>query len=178
MTVVKNWYDTLRREEWRDVPGHEGYAASNFGRIKNVSTNKILSPVKIGPKRKQYYAAYVGDKYKIAIHRMVLSAFVERRPCGNLACHKDDDSLFNHLDNLYWGTHNDNVRDQINSGKFHFAIGESNGMTKYSDALIKKIRLEYTGKRGEQSALAKKYGMSVSNVNMIVRNRARRLWQK
>lgn len=92
---------------------------------------------------------------------------------GQIGCHKNDIKEDNRIDNLYWGSYKQNTADQIKNGKFYFAVGEGNGMTKYSDETVKKIKKEYTGKRGDQSFLARKYGMSISNVHMIVHGEAR-----
>lgn len=161
-------------EIWKFIPGHEPYEASNLGRIRNGTKGNVLKPVIWGSRG--HVAVKVGGGRKTSkkyVHRLVLMAFVGLPEQGKVGCHRNDIKTDNRIENLYWGTYKQNTADQIRNGKFYFAVGEGNGMTKYSDETIKKIKSEYTGKRGEQSALAKKYGMSVSNVHLIVHDCAR-----
>lgn len=163
-------------EQWKVIPGYEPYEACDLGMIRNGKTGRILKPAKHGPERKQYLTVYVGGgrgALKENVHILVLKAFVGERPSGYLGLHKDDDSFNNHLSNLYWGTYSDNTKDSIENGTYTRLSGYKNGMTKFSDELNVKIKSEFTGKRGEQTRLAKKYGMSISNVHLIVHGKTR-----
>ena len=49
------------------------------------------------------------SKKRIPIHRLVALAYIpnpENKPC---VCHKDNNPLNNHVDNLYWGTQAENM---------------------------------------------------------------------
>ena len=50
------------------------------------------------------------------IHNLVLEAFVCPRPEGLKGLHRDDDPFNNYVDNLYWGTDQDNALDVIRNG--------------------------------------------------------------
>lgn len=166
-------------EEWRKIPGFEEYEASNMGRVRNRS-GAILSPVNIGPKRKQYQAVYVGggrNSYKKVIHRLVLSAFIGPPPDGHLACHKNDIQTDNRLENLYWGTPKQNVQDQKRSGRFSAVkakLGEESANAKYSNDLVRILRGEYTGDRGCMTMLSKKYKIPMSTLYQILKNDSRK----
>jgi len=169
-SVIKSYFET---EIWKDIPNHAPYQASNLGNIRNGS-GKVLKPVRIGHKRSNYVGVYVGGGkkgLKQFVHKLVLLAFCGEAKEGQIACHKDDNGSNNKLDNLYWGSHKSNAQDAIKNGKFAFA--NPLNTTIYNLELVKEIRAKYTGKRGEQSALAREYGMSVSNVHLIVHNKAR-----
>ena len=58
-----------------------------------------------------------GKKKNRLVHQLILETFVGPRPLGMQALHKDDNRSNNHLDNLYWGTHLQNIQDAIRSGK-------------------------------------------------------------
>jgi len=52
-----------------------------------------------------------GERKPFPVHRLVAEAFIpnpENLPC---VCHRDDNPLNNHVDNLFWGTQADNIRD-------------------------------------------------------------------
>ena len=51
------------------------------------------------------------------VHSLVLTAFVAPRPEGMYALHKDDDPTNNSLDNLYWGTQSENIRQCVTAGR-------------------------------------------------------------
>lgn len=170
---AKAYFETLHHEEWRPIPNHAPYEASSLGRIRNKSKH-ILVPVVWG--NRGHVAVKVGGGRKASkkyVHRLVLMAFDGMPKEGQIACHRNDVKTENRISNLYWGTYKENTADQIRNGLFYFAVGEGNGRTEYADDIVDKIRSEYTGKRGEQSALARKYNMHVSNVHLIVHNKTR-----
>lgn len=56
---------------------------------------------------------------KFRMHNLMLEAFVGPRPSGHLGLHRDGNRLNCSLENLYWGTFSDNIRDSIRHGT-HF----------------------------------------------------------
>lgn len=51
------------------------------------------------------------------VHHLVLEAFVEPRPSlAHKGLHWDDNPHNNHVDNLYWGTMQDNAFDRVRNG--------------------------------------------------------------
>jgi len=112
-----------RKEIWK-LTSFEDYLVSNTGRIKSLKyhtkdqkTERILSQ---NPDRDGYMTVtlYPEKIYiKAKVHRLVAEAF-----CGgktnnkSLALHKDGNMLFNHSQNLYWGTAKDNKADSIKHG--------------------------------------------------------------
>lgn len=99
-------------EQWLDIPGYEGlYQISNFGRVKSFyfKNPRILKPHKVkgysnvelykNKKKKQFY-----------IHRLVMENFC---PIENMNVldvnHKDEEKSNNHISNLEWMTHKDNL---------------------------------------------------------------------
>lgn len=52
------------------------------------------------------------------IHRLVAETYIinkDNKPC---VCHKDDNPENNNADNLFWGTHQENMQDAARKGKF------------------------------------------------------------
>lgn len=119
-------------EEWRDVPGFDGYQVSDFGRVRSVRRfgYKMLRPgnvpkwksVKVGwrphPLRAKGYLAVTINGRRMLVHILVLLAFRGPRPPGYQGCHRDDDGHNNKLENLRWDTPESNVEDyRRNSGR-------------------------------------------------------------
>lgn len=109
-------------ENWKTIPGWD-YEASSEGRIRNRVTGRILKPhknIKTGGRvTKKPGAPYWrlelwkdGTFKKFHVHRLVLEAFVGPRPPGKQCRHLNGDSLDNRLENLAWGTNQEDCEDR------------------------------------------------------------------
>jgi hypothetical protein len=141
-------------EIWKDIPGFEGYQASNLGRIKSFKGGKekfIGSSYTLKNGYVRHQAQLNG--FTGAIGRFILIAF-DRLPKENEECdHIDRNPENNKIDNLRWVTRNENLLNRRNYGK-----GKLKGVSycgsdyKLKDGTIKKsnvIRAQITinGKR-------------------------------
>jgi hypothetical protein len=110
----------ISKEEWKPIPGFDGYFASSLGHIKSYRRSKkgrILTISKNG----YHVSGALGSTVSVAM--LVLLAFVgpPPTPYGNrkgcsLARHLDDNPKHNWLTNLAWGAHKDNTQDSIRNG--------------------------------------------------------------
>lgn len=129
----------LTGEVWRAAPRFEGlYLVSNFGRVRSVERTVIRSngrPHKVASKLRKPQAVarghlkvmlsnLDGTLSGVYIHRLVLEAFVEPRPEGKIALHRDGDPTHNHVSNLYWGTYSDNALDSVRH-RTHFQANKT-----------------------------------------------------
>ena len=110
--------EVIKGERWKIIP-FEGnyerfagmYAASNYGRIKNVKTGKILkSSVS---KNSDGRARISLHHTPVLVHRLVAMAWKKNKNNNPFVCHKDGNCLHNYTTNLYWGTARSNYTDSV-----------------------------------------------------------------
>jgi hypothetical protein len=131
-------------ECWRSIDGYTNYQVSNIGRVRNVSTGRILKPVvdTVGYYRVRLYEG--GITKKIRIHRLVANEFLEASHEIKMVDHIDRNRLNNYVTNLRYVTVQQN---QMNRTK------RSNTSSKYKGVIFKKqcnkwqSRVQYDGKR-------------------------------
>ena len=97
-------------EEWRDIPGCEGYEVSNLGNIRNSKTGRFRSQK---PKKKGYIVLKIKGKYYL-LHRLVAFAFPEI--CGEWfegaqVDHKNRIRTDNRAENIHWVSPAENINN-------------------------------------------------------------------
>jgi hypothetical protein len=133
-----NIMEMTMEEIWKDIPGYGGhYMASNLGRIK-VKTRKvrkfcglhgkevdqIYKERLLNPSKADKYghmSVHLGvdkKKYVVAVHRLVLFAFVGYPHEGHEGCHNNGIASDNRIENLRWDTHANNNLDRKKHGKY------------------------------------------------------------
>lgn len=119
-------------EEWRPVVGYEGYyEVSDQGRVRSLDRaitrqdgtsmrcrGKILKQHLDDSGRFQLGLTRDGHGQTRRVHGLVLEAFVGPRPDGMEACHSDGNCRNNHVSNLRWGTHAENMEDRVRHGVY------------------------------------------------------------
>lgn len=117
-------------ERWKPVVGYEGlYEVSDAGRVRspecvrvdrNGRSRRYSSRILVGGMSSSGYQLVCLTKGSAhdsrRVHVLVLEAFVGCRPLGRVACHYDGDKWNNNLSNLRWGTHSENMRDNVRLG--------------------------------------------------------------
>lgn len=129
-----------RIEQWRDIPGHPHYQASNMGRIRSLDHQtayttpqghnktitkhgKILKPKVSAPRNGSNRGAALrvsiwedGKAVSRTVHSLVMLAWVGPRPTNKLIRHLDDDYTNNKVRNLRYGTPRENQLDSVRLG--------------------------------------------------------------
>ena len=96
-------------------------------------------------------------------------------PHGAFACHHCDNPNCVNPAHVYVGSALSNVADMDARGRRGSSVrrprarGERNHNAKLTDEQVRWIRERYTGRRGEQTALASEYGVTPQLVSLIVR---------
>lgn len=162
-------------EEWRDVAGYGGrYQVSNLGRVRSLNRTIVQSngktqarrgrllkprPTKAGYRQVHLYEEGAGaNQY---IHRLVLDAFVGSAPDGTECNHKDGDKTNNHVDNLEWVSHTENIRHAYDNGLC--------GAAKLSPEIAEMIRKVYALGQHTQEQIGQMFGINQQMTSNIVR---------
>ena len=112
----------MEQEQWKPIKGYEGkYDVSNFGRVRSYYKGLHIKTQRINNCGYCYVKLYVrGKRQKMArVHRLVAEAFIPNQDNMSDVNHKDMNKLNNHVSNLEWTSHADNVKHSYDSGKRH-----------------------------------------------------------
>jgi len=69
---------------------------------------------------------------------------------------------------LFLGTHQDNMDDMVKKGRQRAVRGELKNSAKLKEPEVLEIRSLFTGKRGNQAMLARKYGVTKNAIRALV----------
>lgn len=178
-------------EKWRAVVGYEDhYKVSDYGRVRTVFRkvvrtggkegivhtvrDRILKAWPIGRCGHLYVGLYKERKQvkTLAVHRLVLEAFVGPCPDGMECRHLDGNPVNNCVDNLCWGTPKQNMADRERHGRHD--RGSRSVKAKLTETDIPVIRSMKSKQWGAMSATAREYGVNAATVRDIWEGRT---WQ-
>ena len=152
-------------EVWKNTP-HPNYEVSILGKVRNKRTMRVLKPMRTGSKRKSGQRSKVRfsttPRWDMDVASLVLSAFISPRPEGSHALHRSPNTEDNRLDNLYWGTAVDNMKDML-----HQFRGGHQKLSATQVSEIRKRRL--AGESGRK--LSVEYNISEQRVCDIHKGR-------
>ena len=178
----------MTKEQWLAVVGYEGYyEVSNFGRVRSVrrlvrsskgkNSMRISLPHVLSQGQSDHYGRLLvslskkGYAKSHLVHRLVLFAFVGPCPKGMECRHfPDRDPTNNHIDNLSWSTHAQNMKDQDFHQTRNYGVsrGEKNGNSKLTVTIAKQIRQLYQSNNYTQIMLATMFGISQALVSRLI----------
>lgn len=122
-------------EVWMPIPGYErAYEVSSLGRVRSVDRTivcnngvrypyrgRLMKPTSLPSGHLSVDLSRGGDRQRILVHRLVLTAFVGPCPPGMEGCHNDGDPTNNSPGNLRWDYHQSNMHDKRRHGTDHQA---------------------------------------------------------
>lgn len=155
--------------EWRTLEWLPGYEISEDGDVWNGFRLLTGCAHPEGYRQFKLTTATAGKKIYKA-HRLVCEAFHGKPVAPRTeAAHNDGDPANNHFSNLRWATRRENNHDRYLHGTS--VVGEGNPRNILSEEQVAQIRDRFTGKRGEQSAMAREYGVSPGCIAGILRGK-------
>lgn len=104
-------------ELWKPLKNYPGYEGSTEGRIRNVRTQRVLKP---GVNKKGYPHVAIIDESNsksrtVKVHTLISETFLGERN-GLDVRHLDNDKLNNHVNNLYYSTRSETIKDAFVRG--------------------------------------------------------------
>lgn len=116
-------------ERWLPIDGWGGaYEVSDHGNVRSVNRTiaqstgsaRFFAGKTLRQSDMNGYRTvglhFAGKSTRATVHRLVLEAFVGKRPEGMECCHGDGDRANNSLSNLRWDTNAANVADKVKHG--------------------------------------------------------------
>lgn len=162
-----------------DAAGFPGYRAGSDGSIwKNgspvegayawINCKKTFT----GSKEVINVRGVDGKRHVVAVHKLILLAFVGPCPSGMECCHYDGNPANNQLDNLRWDTPKGNQADKKRHGTSN--EGERNPSAKLIEAQVREIRASYAAGGVSMSDLCRTYGITLGTVCPLIN---RKTWK-
>lgn len=172
----------MTKEEWRDVPGYEGwYQVSNLGQIRRIAPGKSTFVGRIlNPKTDDHGYIRItlhkkGRGKTIRIHRIIMETFHGECPSGMEVNHKNGDKTDNRLSNLEYVTLQENMHHSWNVlGRPNMAKGEGHGMSKLTDNDVREIRRLFETGQYTKVAIGKMFNVTHKAIERVV---TRRNWK-
>lgn len=97
---------------YKNIDGYPNYEVSDEGEVRNKQTGRILKGILDGRGYLQVGLCVKGKKTKFLIHRLVALAFIPNPDNLLFVDHVNGNRINNHIDNLRWGTKQENCRNR------------------------------------------------------------------
>ena len=163
------------------IPGFPGYFVTPNGEVlstkrrwyKEVFLQLKTHRIKDGHLQVTLYKGKT-PTYQ-AVHRLVLFAFIGNPSIGEVCRHLDGNPENNSLNNLCWGTHQENEEDKERMGRRpRGSVHASSLLSEFDVRMI--IYMERT-KEFTQREIAKIYNVCTGTINHIIKKRNwRQIW--
>ncbi len=156
-------------EEQRVLNEFSRYSITKLGVITNILTGHVLRPtLVIGYPRLVLYGN--GKQKNRYVHRLVAQTFIPNPNNFPQVNHKNGIRTDNRVENLYWGTQQDNINDS----KAHGTLikGERAGNSKLKEFQVREIRLlKEKNPSLSCTEIGKMFGVTQSPILRILNNK-------
>ena len=115
-------------EVWKEIKDFEAHEISNLGRVRVKKTGKLRALVKTRQGYDRVAFVYKQLRKDFEVHRLVALAFIPNPNNLPVVMHLDENKNNNRVDNLQWGSHQQN---RLAYHKYH---------KSYVEELEKKIK--------------------------------------
>jgi hypothetical protein len=155
----------------KDISSFEGlYAITEDGQVWSYRNSRFLQPVTVG---KGYLGVGLSRNrivFPEYVHRLVASAFIDNPEGKRTVNHKDGNKKNNHVSNLEWATHQEQIDHAISTGLMN-VVGENNGYSKLNGTEVEEIRIKYSSKKFSHEQLAEQYNVTRACILKVIRGR-------
>jgi len=152
------------REVWATISGWEDFEVSSWGRIRNRKTQHCLSLQKkniwghLKVMLVRNNARTRGkDRRDFSVHRLVADAFIPNPNGMREVRHLNGIAWDNTVENLAWGTRQDNIEDALRHGSMSHRKGSQ---AKLNQDAVDVIRFTQFVRGNSDYALARQFGVS------------------
>jgi len=154
-------------ESWKKIKNYENYSVSDYGRIRNDKTDRILKP-----SNNTHGYLFVGlwkngVRKNHKIHRLVANAYIVNPENKRTINHIDGIKANNLVENLEWSTQKENMQHSYDNG-LNDAKGIKNGRAKLTEEQVLEIRRLYKTGDYSQTALGKMFGVGQDLISRII----------
>ena len=156
------------KEVWKNISEFPNYQVSSLGRVRNITTRKVLKGVDNGMGYLQVIIFKAGKGYTRKIHRLVAESFLENPENLPEINHRDEDKANNAVSNLEWCSHEYNINygtrnDRTGKANSIALLGKQNSLGKKNAA--KPVKCMETGEIFKSARdAARKYNLSLDSV--------------
>lgn len=164
--------NTEGTEIWKDVEESPIYEVSNFGRVKKKNNGRILK-LQEHNGYKRVYLYVNGKQKKRRVHRLVAIAFIGMPKDENklFVNHIDGNKSNNHVSNLEWVTHKENIYHAIKNKRIDCQFDYKKSLKRDVEKDVKVIRYLYETTEITHAELAELFYMNPSTIAAIVNNK-------
>jgi len=150
---------------WRRWPGFPAYEVSNLGRVRSVTSKKVLA---LGhPPGKPQKAAVLSAGL---VYPAVMSIYGPPKPFeGAIICHYPD-AKRNAIDNLIWGSYADNARQSVEQGLT--PAGEDHPRCDLKNVDVEEALRRYVEESWNTAKFAVFLSISSDRANQIISGRS------
>ncbi|TDM18108.1 HNH endonuclease [Macrococcoides canis] len=161
-----SWED-YESDEWFKIPTQDGYVITNYGKVKRIKDNRILSGYL---NQAGYVMFHINGKARRA-HRLVAETFLENKHGYELVNHKNGIKTDNRVENLEWC-------DRLHNNQHAYETGlmkMNRKFKKLSNEDVARIREMHKSGKYMLKELADMFGISPSHAGGICRNETRKM---
>lgn len=158
----------MQKEIWKEVKYYSKYEVSNLGNLRKKSDpNVYLKQYNNNGYKMAYLTSYC-KRRALLVHRLVAQVFIENPCTKSCVNHKDGNKSNNVVENLEWVTHSEN--------SLHY-YRELGGVCWSNQAKLTSQDITDVYEMTKTHSIidvAKKYRITRTKINLIIRLRSKR----